>query len=45
MENIFKLKVGDVVSFERNQVIKSEGTLIVAAVDNQVPEEITMQYI
>ena len=40
MENTFKFNIGDTVSFERNQVIKSEGTVIVAVVDNQVPEEI-----
>ena len=35
-----KFKIGDTVSFERNQVIKSEGTVIVAVVDNQVPKEV-----
>ena len=38
-----KFKVGDTVSFERNQVIKSAGTIIVAVVDNQVPEEVKKQ--
>lgn len=40
MENTFKFKIGDTVSFERNQVIKSEGTVILALVDDKVPEEV-----
>ena len=43
MENTFRFNIGDTVSFERNQVIKSEGTVIVAVVDNQVPGEIKKQ--
>ena len=40
MENTFKFKIGDTVSFSRNSVINSEGTEIIAVVENNIPHKI-----